>query len=134
MATSTQTLADGARLLGTVLTDTVQLLAVGEPVTVGFEVQRTVTPVGAQIPALVQATTLTNAEESLVSNVYSVKLPAGTVVESGMVAEVVASHDAALVGKRLLLDKVNRNGLTMIVKAVASDWDAVDQQGKGNLS
>ena len=81
-----------------------------------------------------QATTLTNAEESLVSNVYSVKFPASTVVEPGMVAEVVASHDAALIGKRLLLDKVNRNGLTMIVKAVASDWDAVDQQGKGNLS
>ena len=134
MATSTQTLDDGARLLGTVLTDTVQLLTVGEPVTVGFEVQRPVTPTGTPTPALVQATTLANAEESLVSNVYSVKFPASTVVEPGMVAEVVASHDAALVGKRLLLDKVNRNGLTMIVKAVASDWDAVDQQGKGNLS
>jgi hypothetical protein len=39
-----------------------------------------------------------------------------------------------LVGKVLLLDKVSQNGLAMLRKAVASDFDMVNQEGKGGLA
>lgn len=118
-----------------VLVDTVQLNTVGPPQTVGYEVTRELTPVGDPIPALVQTTTLANAVESLVDNVYSVKMPQGTVVHAGMAAEVViCRQEPALVGKVLLLDKVSHNGVAKLRKAVASDFHTVDQQGKEGMA
>lgn len=136
MVMSTQTLGEAARLLEqSVLIDSVQLLLVGDPVTVGYHVTRETVPVGDPVPALVQTTVLANAVESQVSNVYSVKVPQGTVVDPGMAVEVLTcQHEPSLVGKKLLLDKVSQNGLAMIRKAVASDFHQVDQQGKENLS
>ncbi|QNL31022.1 hypothetical protein SEA_KAUALA_10 [Microbacterium phage Kauala] len=136
MVMSTQTLGEAARLLEqSVLIDSVQLLLVGEPVTVGFNVERPTVPVGDPVPALVQTTTLANAAESQVVNVYSVKVPQDTVVDAGMAVEVLTcQQEPSLVGKKLLLDKVSQNGLAIIRKAVASDFHTVDQQGKGDLS
>ncbi|WNM67983.1 hypothetical protein SEA_SIRVICTOR_10 [Microbacterium phage SirVictor] len=132
---STQTLAEAAKLLTTPFVDSVQLLLVGEPVTVGFEVVRETVPVGDPVAALVQTTTLANAVESQVVNVYSVKVPQGTVIDAGMAVEVLTcQQEPSLVGKKLLLDKVSQNGLALIRKAVASDFHNVDQQGKENLS
>ncbi|AVJ49758.1 hypothetical protein PBI_LUCKY3_10 [Microbacterium phage Lucky3] len=135
MVMSTQTLAEAAKLLTTPFVDSVQLLLVGEPVTVGFEVVRETVPVGDPVAALVQTTTLANAVESQVVNVYSVKVPQGTVIDAGMAVEVLTcQQEPSLVGKKLLLDKVSQNGLALIRKAVASDFHNVDQQGKENLS
>ncbi|UVG34577.1 hypothetical protein SEA_CHEETO1_11 [Microbacterium phage Cheeto1] len=133
---STQTLAEASNLLGdAVLVDSVQLLLVGEPVTVGFEVTRETTPVGDPVRSLVQTTTLANAAESLVSNIYSIKFDALTVVDAGMAVEVLSCfREPDLVGKKLLIDKVSQNGLALIRKAVASDFHVVNQQGKGDLS
>lgn len=136
MVMSTQTLHDASALLaGAVLVDSVQLLLVGEPVTVGYEVTRPTTEVGDPIPALVQTTTLANAAESLVDNVYSVKVQQGTVIDPGMAVRVITcQQEPTLVGKVLLLDKVSQNGLALIRKAVATDFHTVNQQGKGDLS
>lgn len=135
MVMSTPILADAAHLLSTVLIDSVQIHNVGEPVTVGFTVERELTPVGDPVPALVQTTTLANAVESNVENIYSVKVAQGTVLEAGQAVEVLTCvQEPSLVGKKLLLDKVSQNGSAIIRKAVASDFHTVNQEGKGNLS
>lgn len=136
MVMSTQTLHEASALLASaVLVDSVQLLLVGEPVTVGYDVTRPTTEVGDPIPALVQTTTLANAAESLVDNVYSVKVQQGTVVDPGMAVRVITcQQEPSLVGKVLLLDKVSQNGLALIRKAVATDFHTVNQQGKEGLS
>ena len=88
----------------------------------------------ALFPGLVQTTTLQNAVESRTVNTYSVKVARGTALEKGMAVKVVSCvMEPSLVGKTLLIDKVSQNGLAMLRKAVASDYDIVDQQGKGDL-
>lgn len=136
MVMSTPTLAKASGLMVKhVLVDTVQLHQVGPAQTVGYEVTRELTPVGDPIPALVQTTTLANAVESLVDNVYSVKMAQGTAVQAGMAAEVVTcQQEPGLVGKVLLLDKVSQNGVAVLRKAVASDFHTVDQQGKEGMA
>ena len=136
MVMSTQTSRDAARLLETsILQDTVQLLDVGEPVTVGVHVTRSLTSVGGPIPGLVQTTVLANAVEGQTSNVYSVKVPVGTVVHAGQAVRVVTCVlEPDLVGKVLLLDKVSQNGAALIRKAVASDTTVVNQEGKEALA
>ena len=136
MVMSTPTLAKASGLVAKhVLVDTIQLHDVGPTTTVGYDVTRELTPVGEPIPALVQTTTLANAVESLVDNVYSVKVAQGTAVQEGMAAEVVTCiQEPDLVGKVLLLDKVSQNGVAVLRKAVASDFHTVDQQGKGDMS
>ncbi|AZV01717.1 hypothetical protein HOV00_gp10 [Microbacterium phage Schubert] len=134
MAMSTLTLAEASRLLEEPLIDSVQLLLVGDPVTVGFGVIRQTVPVGDPVPALVQTTTLANAAESRTDNVYSIKVPHETVIDAGMAVEVLTCHrEPSLVGKKLLLDKVSQNGLALIRKAVASDFTVVNQEGKEYL-
>jgi len=136
MAMSTQTLAEAARQLSAaVLVDTLQILAVGDPVTVGFTVTRELTPVGQPIAGLVQTTTLANAVESRTDSAYSVKVPQGTALSAGQAVRVVSCvAEPALVGKELLIDKVSMNGLAMIRKAVATDFAMVNQEGKGGLA
>ena len=90
---------------------------------------------GEPIAGLVQTTTLANAVESRVDSVYSVKVARGTVIAAGQAIRVVTClAEPDLVGKVLLLDKVSKNGLAMIRKAVASDFEVVNQEGKGGLS
>lgn len=134
MPMSTQTLAEAAALLSGVLVDTIQLYTVAEPETTGIHVTRELTPVGDPVASLVQTTVLENATESRVNSTYSVKFAQGTVVEPGMAIEVItATREPSLQGKKLLLDKVSQNGVAVIRKAVASDFEAVNQEGKEGL-
>lgn len=135
MTMSTQTLTEASMLLTkSVLLDTMQVYAVGDPVTVGFEVTRSLTPLGPPIAGLAQHTTLENAVESLTSTTYSVKVPQGTTLHPGQVVEVITClQEPDLVGKKLLIDKISMNGLAMIRKAVASDFEVVNQEGKAGL-
>lgn len=135
MSMSIQTLDESARLLaGATLIDSIQIYNVGNPVTVGFEVTRELTAVGAPIPGLVQTTTLENAVESQVTSVYSVKVAKGTALVAGQAVKVISCvAEPDLVGKTLLLDKISKNGLAMIRKGVASDFEQVNQEGKEGL-
>jgi len=132
MTMSTPTLREAARVLAeATLRDTVQIYTVGAPVTVGFEVQRPLTAIGEPVASLVQSTTLLNAVESQTQTTFSVKVHAGTPLSPGQVVRVVACElEPELVGKVLLLDKISLNGAAMIRKAVASDFEAVNQEGK----
>ncbi|QDK02402.1 hypothetical protein SEA_NUCCI_9 [Microbacterium phage Nucci] len=132
MEMSTQTWDDAGVLLGqAVLVDTLQILDVGEPVTIGTKVVRSLTPVGDPVAGLVQTTSLANAAESLTVNVYSVKVALKTVIFAGQAIRLLACRqEPDLVGKVLLLDKVSQNGLAVIRKAVASDTTVVNQEGK----
>jgi hypothetical protein len=132
---STQTLTESARQLAlAVLKDTVQIMDVGQPVTVGINVTRELTPVGDPVAGLVQTTVLDNAVESLVDSVYSVKVAGGTNIKAGQAVKVISClMEPSLVGKVLLLDKVSQNGLAMIRKAVATEFKPVNQEGKGGL-
>lgn len=132
---STQTLAESARqLAAAVLIDSIQIHQVGSPVTVGYEVTRALTAVGQPIAGLVQTTTLENAIESRTTSAYSVKVAQGTFLYAGQAITVVSCiMEPSLVGKTLLIDKVSQNGLAMIRKAVASDFESVNQEGKGGI-
>ena len=136
MTMSTQTLDEAARqLANAVLIDTIQILDVGDPVTVGINVTRELTAVGQPIAGLVQETTLQNAVESEVSTFYSVKVAKYTELKAGQAIRVITCHaEPDLVGATLLLDKMSRNGLAMIRKGVASTFEAVNQEGKEGLS
>ncbi|AUX83347.1 hypothetical protein FDJ34_gp09 [Microbacterium phage Eleri] len=135
MEISTQTWAEAANTLATVLFDSVQIYDVAEPVTTGVAVTRALTPVGEPMPGLVQTTTLANAAESLTINTYSVKVARGTDISAGQAVKVLECQlEPSLVGKVLLLDKVSQNGMALIRKAVASDATVVNQEGKEALS
>lgn len=136
MTMSTPTLDEASRLLtAAVLRDTVQILDVGDPVTTGIHVTRELTPVREPVAALVQTTTLANAVESRVDSVYSVKVSRGTPIAAGQAVEVLTCvEEPDLVGKKLLLDKVSKNGVAIIRKAVASDFEIVNQEGKEGIS
>lgn len=135
MVMSTQTLSEAARLVErSILIDRINLYEAGEPDTQGFEVVRPLTPLANGVPALVQTTTLANAAESRVTNVYSIKVAQGTVLDPGTVVEVdQCVQEPSLTGKKLLVDKVSENGAAMLRKAVASDWTVVNQEGKEGL-
>jgi hypothetical protein len=136
MSMLTQMLAEGAQLFDSVvLLDTVDILAVGEPVTVGFEVTRPLEPLANGVPAVVQQTNLQNAVESRTESTYSVKVSRSTLIDAGMAVRVVSCvNQPELIGKVLLVDKVSRNGMAMLHKAVASDFETVNQEGKEGLS
>lgn len=132
---STQILTEAARLMkNTILTDSVQIYNVGQPVTSGTKVTRALTAVGDPIPGLVQTTVLAGAVESQVDSTYSVKVAAGSSLAAGQVVKVVScAAEPALVGKQLLIDKVSENGAAMLRKGVASDFAVVNQEGKNGL-
>lgn len=131
----TQTLTDASKLMeDTLLFDLVDIYQVGEPVTEGYQVVRPATLFMPDVASLVQSTVLANAVESQVSNAYSVKVPLSTDLLPGMVVLVKqCSREPSLVGKHLLIDKVSENGMALIRKAVASDFNTVDQQGKVDI-
>jgi hypothetical protein len=150
MTISTQTLTEAGRLLSTVLVDSIEILDVGNPVTVGINVERSLTAVsgtvvGSPLPGLlgntpgavkglVQTTALANAVESRSDSVYSIKVDHSTSLKRGQAVRVLScAREPELVGKVLLVDKVGLNGLSMIRKAVASDFDVVNQEGKAGL-
>lgn len=131
---STQTLAEAARHLEVVLVDKIQIFNVGQPVTTGATVERPLTAVGEPVAGLVQATVLENAVESNVSTTWSVKVARRTPLAAGQAIKVITCMaDPSLVGRVLLIDKVSQNGLAMIRKGVASDFNKVNQQGKAGL-
>lgn len=132
MGTLTPILTEASRLLeNSIFEDEISLFDVGEIETVGFEAQRKLTEVKHDIPALVQTTTLQNAVESAVTNLYSIKVGWGTPMYAGQAIRVTkCDREPDLVGKTLLLDKMSQNGLAVIRKGVASDFHVVDQQGK----
>lgn len=135
--TSTPILTEAANLLGTVLIDSIQILDVGQPVTVGTKVTRPLTPAGDGKPvnALVQTTSLLNAVESRTINTYSVKVAQGTALRAGQAVKVLFCRMEPDLSQRvLLIDKVSENGMSLIRKAVASDYTSVNQEGKANLS
>lgn len=137
MTMSTQTLAEGARLLAGVLIDSIQIYNVGEPTTPpgGFTVVRPLTAVGDPVAGLVQGTTLNNAIESKTETVWSVKVALATPLSSGQAIKVLScQQDPTLVGRTLLLDKVSQQGAAMIRKGVASTVEVINQQGKEGLA
>lgn len=136
MTMSTPILDEGARLLAlATLVDTIQICTVGPPVTVGFEVTRALTPVGEPIAGLVQTITLENAIESKTEQTFSVKVARGTAFNAGSAIQVITCvQEPELVGKVLLIDKVSLSGLSMIRKAVATDFETVNQEGKGDIA
>lgn len=136
MAMSTQTLDEAARMFKqNVLIDTLQVLNVGEPVTVGINVTRTLTPVGQPISGLVQTVSLENANEGIVNQIFKIKVPKGTALEPGQAVRVVTcAAEPDLVGKVILVDTMTRNGLAMLRAGTGSDFAKVDQQGKEGLS
>ena len=135
MTMSTQTLRESARqLAAAVLVDSIQIMTVGDPVTVGFEVTRELTAVGDPIPGLVQGITLENAVESLTSTTFSVKVAQGTALSAGQAVKVISCvMEPDLVDKVVYIDKVSKNGLAMIRKAVGRDFEVVNSEGKGTL-
>lgn len=134
-AMSTQTLAESSRLMELLLMDSLQLLDVGDPITVGHNVTRSLTPVGDPIPGLVQTTTLQNAVESRVESVYSIKVRQGTQISAGQAVKVLSCvQEPSLVGKVLLLDKISQNGFALLRKGVATDAAIVNQEGKEAIS
>lgn len=134
MVTSTPILAEAARLLSGVLVDRIQIYDVGGPVTVGIHVTRELTPVGEPVASLVQTTTLENAIESRTESVYSVKVAQGTELQAGQAIKVTRClQEPSLVGKTLLLDKVSQNGSAIVRKAVAMDFETVNQEGKEGI-
>lgn len=132
MVMSTQTLDQAAQLLqSAVLIDRLQVLAVGEPETVEFQVTRSLTPVGNPVAGLVQSVTLESVVQGQVNQTYSIKMPQGTEISEGQAVKVlVCRQEPDLVGMVLLVDTISRNGLAMIRKGTATVARTVDQQGK----
>ena len=136
LATWTPILAEAAHLLSdTVLVDTIDVYTVGDVETVGYVASRPLTLYASEVPALVQTTILANAVESAVESTYSVKVARGQSLHPGMAVRVTqCGLEPDLVGKTLLIDKVSENGAAVIRKAVASDVQVVNQEGKESLS
>lgn len=131
----TQTLTEASLLLETVLIDLISLYNVGELETDGIDTHRPMTLIEADVPGLVQATSLQNAVESATQTTWSVKVARTQPIEAGQAVKVLrCAADPSLVGKTLYLEKVSSNGMALIRKAVASDTYNVDQQGKEGLS
>ena len=132
MAMSTQTLDEaGRQLAAAVLIDSLQIMDVSDPITVGINVTRTATPVGQPIQGLVQTITLESAVEGKVAQAYSVKVPRGTVLRAGQAVKVLNTRsDIDLVGKIILIDTISKNGLAMIRKGTGQDFENVNQEGK----
>lgn len=133
MTMSTQTLTESSRQMNdATLVDTLQIYDVGEPVTDGIHVTRALTPVGGPVRGLLQTTQLANAVESRVDNVYSVKVSIDTPLRTGQaVRGLVCLVEPTLTGHTVLVDKVSGS---IIRKGVASDSEAVNQEGKGSIA
>jgi len=136
MSMSTPILAEAARLLeANILLDSVQIYDVGDPITVGINVTRPLTPVGPPVAGLVQAVTLENAVESRATQTFAIKVGLSTPLEAGQAVKVLNTRtDFSLVGKTILVDKVSKNGAAMLRKATGTDFEVINQEGKGGLA
>lgn len=115
-----------------VLLDQVQIYDVGDPITVGANVTRPLTPVGQPVNGLVQSVTLESAVDGRVVQAFSIKVGAGTALAAGQAVRLLNSRtEADLVGKTFLLDSVSLNGAAMLRKGMASKVAQLDPQGKG---
>lgn len=135
MTMSTQTLDEAARMLSTLLVDSIQILNVGEPVTSGIHVTRPLSPVGQPVNGLVQTTSIENTVEGRMTQTISIKVPRGTALAPGQAVKVLfCRQEPDLAGAVFLVDSISRNGLAMIRKGQASTFKAVNPEGKGGLA
>lgn len=135
MAMSTRTLAEAARLLTEPLIDSLQIMDVGAPVTVGHEVTRELTEVGQPVRGLVQTVSLESAVEGRVTQAISIKVPQGTDLVPGQAVKVLFCRlEPDLSQQVFLVDTMSLNGLALIRKGTAVRFEAVNQEGKGGLA
>ncbi|QCW22280.1 hypothetical protein SEA_LUNA18_11 [Microbacterium phage Luna18] len=136
MVMSIPILDEAARLIEqNTLIDQLQILNVGEPVTAGATVTRSLTPVGEQVPGLVQSVTLENVVDGTVSQAYSIKVARFTSLRPGQAVRVVASRqEPSLTGQVLLVDTVSRNGAALLRKATGNIAKVVNTEGKEALA
>lgn len=132
MTMSTQTLREAARLMdANVLLDQIQIMDVGEAVTVGHNVTRELTPVGQPVNGLVQSISLEVPTEGRITQAFSIKVSVGTPLEIGQAVRLLNSRtEPALVGKTFLVDTVSLNGAATLRKATSTKVAALDSQGK----
>lgn len=136
MVMSTQTLDEAARLFEqTTLINQLQILNVGEPVTTGAQVTRSLTPAGDPVQGLVQSVTLENVVEGRMLQSFAIKVARFTALAAGQAVRVLsAPNEPALVGKVLLVETISLNGAAIIRKGTASLTTTVNMQGKEALS
>lgn len=136
MVMSIPILDEAAALLSrTVLIDQLQVLTVGEPVTVGAQVTRQLTPAGDPIPGLVQSVTLESVVEGRITQSFSIKVARFTELEPGQAVRVVVSREEpALVGQVILVDTMSRNGAALLRKGTGNLFETVNQEGKVGLA
>lgn len=136
MVMSTQTLDEAARLFEqTTLINRLQVLNVGEPVTVGAQVTRSLTEAGDPVQGLVQSVTLENVVEGRVLQSFAIKVARFTTLEAGQAVRVLsAPNEPALVGKVLLVETISLNGAAIIRKGTASVAKTINTQGKEGLA
>lgn len=134
MVMSTPTLDEASRLLSLNFIDLLQILYVGQPVTTGATVTRSLTPVGAPVTGLVQSVTLENAVEGRVGQTYAIKVSRATPLELGQAVKVLTCRqEPDLVGQVLLVDIMSRNSLALLRKGYGSVSKVVNQEGKESL-
>lgn len=135
MVMLTPTLDEAARLLSLNFIDLLQIMDVGEPVTVGANVTRSLTAVGDPVAGLVQSVSLENAVDGRVSQTYAIKVHRATALRIGQAIKVlVCRQEPDLVGQVLLVDIMSRNGLALVRKGYGSITKVVNQEGKEALA
>jgi hypothetical protein len=132
---STQTLHEAARLMEqNILLDSIQIYDVSDPITVGAEVTRALTPVGPPVQGLVQSVSLELPLEGRISQSYVIKVSITTALEAGQAVRLLNSRtEADLVGKTFMIDTVSASSIGTIRKATSSKVATLDSQGKGVL-
>lgn len=135
MVMSTPTLDEASRLLALNFIDQLQILNVGQPVTTGAQVTRSLTPAGDPVAGVVQSVTLENAVEGRVGQTYAIKVSRATPLVIGQAVKVlVCRQEPDLVGQVLLVDIMSRNSLALIRKGYGSITKVVNQEGKEALA
>ncbi|WNM75056.1 hypothetical protein SEA_MORRIGAN_11 [Microbacterium phage Morrigan] len=129
-------LDEAARLIEqNTLIDQLQIMNVGQPVTTGAEVTRSLDNVGNPVAGLVQSVTLENVVEGRVTQTYSIKVARFTSLRPGQAIKVLTCRqEPDLVGQVLLVDIVSRNGAALVRKASGSIAKVVNTEGKEALA
>jgi hypothetical protein len=131
MGMSTQVLDQASANLASLLIDQLQIMDVGEPVTTGTTVTRSVTPAGQPVNGLVQTTSIASATDGRSVNSYSIKVARATPLVEGQAVKVLhCRQEPDLAGRVLLVDSVSRNGMALLRKGTAIDFISVNQEGK----
>lgn len=118
-----------------ILIDRLDICEVGATVTRGFvAVPATTTVIQHDVQCLVQTIDIPQPVEGTAVQQYSVKVPRGTRLESGMAVRVSQCwREPTLVDTHLLVDSVSENGAALLRKATATRFHQVDGTGKDRL-